>query len=32
LEMALMELGYEMESGTGVGAMEKVLISHRTEA
>jgi alanine-glyoxylate transaminase/serine-glyoxylate transaminase/serine-pyruvate transaminase len=32
MEMALMELGYEMEPGSGVGAMEKILVSHRTEA
>lgn len=32
LEMALMELGYEMELGAGVGATERVLVSHRTEA
>lgn len=32
LEMALKELGYEMELGAGVGATEKVLLSHRTEA
>jgi len=32
LEMALMELGYEVEPGAGVGAVEKVLTSHRTEA
>ena len=32
LEMALMELGYEMEAGAGVGAAEKVIVTHRTEA
>jgi len=32
LEMALMELGYEMKLGAGVGAAEKVLVSHRAEA
>jgi alanine-glyoxylate transaminase/serine-glyoxylate transaminase/serine-pyruvate transaminase len=32
LEMALMELGYEMEAGAGVGAAEKTLVTHRTEA
>ena len=32
LEMALMELGYEMEAGAGVGAAEKALVTHRTEA
>jgi len=32
LEMSLMELGYEMELGAGVGATEKALASHRTEA
>jgi len=32
LEMALMELGYEMEPGAGVGAAEKVLVTHGTEA
>lgn len=32
LEMALMDLGYEMEPGAGVGAAEKILVSHRTEA
>ena len=32
LEMALMDLGYEMEPGAGVGAAEKVLVTHGTEA
>jgi aspartate aminotransferase-like enzyme len=32
MEMSLMELGYEIEPGAGVGAAEKVLISHRTES
>jgi len=32
LEMSLMELGYDMESGAGVGAAQKVLITHMTEA
>jgi len=32
LEMALMDLGYEMEPGSGVGSAEKVLVTHRTEA
>jgi aspartate aminotransferase-like enzyme len=32
LEMALMELGHNMEAGVGVGAAEKVLVTHRTEA
>ncbi|MFQ6053807.1 MAG: pyridoxal-phosphate-dependent aminotransferase family protein [Candidatus Bathyarchaeia archaeon] len=32
LEMALMELGYEMEAGAGVGAAERVLTAHETEA
>jgi len=32
LEMALMELGYEMKFGAGVGAAEKILVSHRAEA
>jgi aspartate aminotransferase-like enzyme len=32
LEMALMELGHDMEAGAGVGAAEKVLVTHRTEA
>lgn len=32
LEMALMELGYEMVPGAGVGAAEKVLVTHKTEA
>ena len=31
-EMALMELGYEMKPGAGVGAAEKALVSHRAEA
>ena len=32
LEMSLMELGYEMEPGAGVGAAEEVLITLRAEA
>jgi len=32
LEMALMELGHDMEAGAGVGAAEKVLVTQRTEA
>jgi len=32
LEMALMELGHEMVPGAGVGAAEKVLVTHKTEA
>ena len=32
LEMSLMELGYDMEPGSGIGATEKVLTTHRTEA
>jgi aspartate aminotransferase-like enzyme len=32
LEMALMELGYDMEAGEGIGAAEKILVTHRTEA
>jgi len=32
LEMSLMELGYDMDAGSGVGAMEKVLTTHLTEA
>jgi aspartate aminotransferase-like enzyme len=32
LEMSLMELGYEMEPGAGVGATEEVLTTLRTEA
>jgi aspartate aminotransferase-like enzyme len=32
LEMALMELGYDMEPGEGIGAAEKILVTHRTEA
>lgn len=32
LEMSLMELGYDMEPGTGMGAAEKVLTTHMTEA
>jgi len=32
LEMSLMELGYDMEPGAGLGAAEKVLTTHRTEA
>ena len=32
MEMALMELGYEMEAGAGVGAAEKVLVTHKAEA
>jgi aspartate aminotransferase-like enzyme len=31
-EMSLMELGYDIKPGTGVGAAEKILVSHRTEA
>jgi alanine-glyoxylate transaminase/serine-glyoxylate transaminase/serine-pyruvate transaminase len=31
LEMALMELGHDMEAGSGVGAAEEVLSTHRTE-
>ena len=31
MEMALIELGYEMEPGAGVGAIEKKLVSYRTE-
>jgi hypothetical protein len=30
--MALMELGHEMEPGAGIGAAEKVLVTHKTEA
>jgi hypothetical protein len=30
--MSLMELGYDMDAGSGVGAMEKVLTTHLTEA
>jgi aspartate aminotransferase-like enzyme len=32
LEMSLMELGYEMEPGAGVGAAEKILTTLKTEA
>ena len=32
VEMSLMELGYEIKPGAGVGAAEKVLVSHRTES
>ena len=32
LEMALMELGHEMVPGAGIGAAEKVLVTHKTEA
>jgi len=32
IEMALMELGHEMEPGAGIGAAEKVLVTHKTEA
>ncbi|UCH57178.1 MAG: alanine--glyoxylate aminotransferase family protein [Candidatus Bathyarchaeota archaeon] len=32
LEMSLMELGHDMEPGAGLGAAEKVLATHRTEA
>jgi aspartate aminotransferase-like enzyme len=32
LEMSLMELGYEMEPGSGVGGAEEVLTTLRTEA
>ena len=32
LEMSLMELGYDMEPGSGLGAAEEVLTTHRTEA
>ncbi|TET72410.1 alanine--glyoxylate aminotransferase family protein, partial [Candidatus Bathyarchaeota archaeon] len=32
LEMSLMELGYEMEPGAGVGAAEEVLVTLRVEA
>lgn len=32
LEMALMELGHEMVPGAGVGAAEKILVTHKTEA
>jgi aspartate aminotransferase-like enzyme len=32
LEMSLMELGYDMEPGSGLGAAEKILTTHRTEA
>jgi aspartate aminotransferase-like enzyme len=32
IEMSLMELGYDMEPGSGIGATEKVLTAHRTEA
>jgi aspartate aminotransferase-like enzyme len=32
LEMSLMELGYKMEPGSGVGAAEKALTSHGTES
>ena len=32
LEMALMELGYEMVPGASVGAAEKVLVTYKTEA
>ncbi|UCD44334.1 MAG: alanine--glyoxylate aminotransferase family protein [Candidatus Bathyarchaeota archaeon] len=32
LEMSLMELGYDMDAGSGVGAMEKVLTTHLSEA
>ena len=32
LEMSLMELGYEMEPGAGVGTAEKVLVTLRVEA
>jgi aspartate aminotransferase-like enzyme len=32
LEMSLMELGYDMEPGSGLGAAEKTLTAHRTEA
>ena len=31
LEMSLMELGYKMDPGTGVGAAEKVLTTYATE-
>jgi len=30
--MSLMELGYEMEPGAGVGAAEKILTTLKTEA
>ena len=32
LEMSLMELGHKMEPGVSLGATEKVLTSHKTEA
>jgi len=32
LEMSLLELGHEMDPGSGLGAAEMVLTSHRTEA
>jgi len=32
LEMALIELGHEMVPGAGIGAAEKVLVTHKTEA
>ena len=31
LEMSLMELGYDIEPGSGLGAAEKILTTHRTE-
>lgn len=31
-EMSLMEMGYEMTPGSGIGAMEQVLITHLSEA
>ena len=32
IEMSLLELGHEMDPGSGLGAAEMVLTSHRTEA
>jgi len=32
LEMSLMELGYDMEPGSGLGAAEKIITTHMTEA